>query len=115
MNLRLAAALCAGAVALAAPAVVSAHFIIQEPKSWIEENNLCDPQKLGPCGGTSANAGKPTGAVTEVAGGELLHVKVKETIYHPGFFRVALVRDRKDLPADPEDVVKDGPRGPVSV
>jgi hypothetical protein len=115
MKLRLAAALSAGVFALAAPAVVSAHFILQEPKGWIEENNLGDPQKLGPCGGTSANAGKPTGVVTAVPGGELLHVKVKETVYHPGFYRVALVRDRKDLPADPEDVVKDGPRGPVSV
>jgi len=116
MKLRIAAALAAGLFVTAAPMVSSAHFILEAPKSWIEENQLGDPQKLGPCGGTSKDAGMPTGAVTPVAGGELLHIKVKETIYHPGHFRVALsVLDRAELPADPEDVTKDGPRGPISV
>jgi hypothetical protein len=117
MNLRLAAALMAGTVAIAMPAAVWAHFILVTPKGWIEENQLGDPQKLGPCGGTTANAGTPTNAVTPVVGGELLHLKVKETVYHPGHFRIALsVLDRAELPADPEDVTKDGPNGkPVSV
>ncbi|MBS0332016.1 MAG: hypothetical protein JSS35_04565 [Proteobacteria bacterium] len=112
MKLRLALAAAVGLAALAAPAIVSAHFILEAPKGWIEENQLGDPQKLGPCGGTSANAGAPTGAVTEITGGDMLHVKVKETVYHPGFFRIALsVMDRAELPADPEDTVKDGPNG----
>jgi hypothetical protein len=116
VKLRLVSALLAGAVALAAPAASWAHFILVTPKSWIEEDHLGDPQKLGPCGGTSANAGTPTAFITPVAGGELLRVKVKETVYHPGHFRVALsVLDRSELPADPEDVTKDGPHGPVSV
>jgi hypothetical protein len=112
MQNRTLAALGVGFVALAAPAVGSAHFILETPKGWIEENQLGDPQKLGPCGGTSKIPGAPTGAVTDVAGGTLLHVKVKETIYHPGHFRIALaVLDRAELPADPEDTVKDGPNG----
>ncbi|HEX5263994.1 MAG TPA: SCE4755 family polysaccharide monooxygenase-like protein [Phenylobacterium sp.] len=112
MKLRIALALSAGLAALTIPAVVSAHFILETPKGWIEENQLGDPQKLGPCGGTSANAGTPTNAVTEITGGEMLHVKVKETVYHPGHFRIALaVLDRAELPADPEDTVKDGPNG----
>jgi hypothetical protein len=112
MTPKMLAALCAGAVVLAVPAVGSAHFILMQPASWLQENQLGDPQKLGPCGGTSANAGTPTGAVTDVTGGETLHVKVKETIYHPGHFRIALsVLDRAELPADPEDTVKDGPNG----
>ena len=116
MKLRYAAAIAAGSVALAAPAAVWAHFILQTPKSWIVENNLGDPQKAGPCGGTSQAAGQPTAAVTEVMGGELLRVAVKETIYHPGFFRVALaVNDRSELPKDPEDTTREGPRGPISV
>jgi hypothetical protein len=116
MKLRLALGLCAGAVALAVPAIVSAHFILMEPKGWIEENQLGDPQKAGPCGGTSQNAGTPTHVITTVPGGELLHVKVKETVYHPGHFRVALaVLDRKELPTDPEDVTREGTRGPISV
>jgi len=116
MKLRIAAALGAGLVVLAAPVVGSAHFILMQPNSWLQENQLGDPQKLGPCGGSTANAGTPTGAVTPVVGGELLHIKVKETIYHPGHFRLALaVLDRAELPADPEDVTKEGPRGPISV
>src|ERR1700761_8009270 len=109
MKLRIALACAAGLIALAAPAMVSAHFSLMTPKGWSEEENpLGAPQKLGPCGGTTANAGKPTGVVTEVAGGELLRIKVKETVYHPGFFRVALaVKDLAGLPADPEDTTKD--------
>jgi hypothetical protein len=68
--------------ALAATAAIapfaSAHFRLLEPASWIEENNLGDPQKLGPCGGTSANQAKgkaanpgtPTNMVTKVQGGQ---------------------------------------------
>ena len=116
MKLRIAAALGAGAAVLALPAVTSAHFILMQPASAIVENQLGDPQKLGPCGGTSKDAGTPTNAVTEVKGGEMLHLHVKETIYHPGHIRIALsVLDRAELPADPEDVTKDGPRGPISV
>src|SRR4051812_48790425 len=57
-----------------------AHFRLIAPASWIQENQLGDPQKAGPCGGTSADAGKPTGAVTTVKGGEKLHLKVAETV-----------------------------------
>ena len=116
MKLRVAAALGVGMMALGAPAAAPAHFILQEPKAWIEVNVLGDPQKLGPCGGTSSNPGKPTGVVTPLTGGQMLHIRVKETIYHPGFYRVALaVLDRAELPADPEDVTRDTPRGPYSV
>ena len=116
MKLRHSAAALAGLVLLGLPATGSAHFILQQPASWLQENALGDPQKAGPCGGTTADPGTPTGAVTAVKGGELLHIKVKETVYHPGFFRVALaVKDRAELPADPEDVTREGPRGPVSV
>jgi hypothetical protein len=116
MKLSLAAALAVGAAVVATPAAVSAHFILMQPASWIAENALGDPQKLGPCGGTSANVGMPTGIVTPVTGGEMLHIKVKETVYHPGHYRVALsVLDRAELPPDPQDVTREGPRGPISV
>src|SRR4051794_9093262 len=116
MKLRLALAAAAGLVVLGAPAVTSAHFILVQPKGWIDENQLGDPQKMGPCGGTSANAGSPTAVITAMTGGDMLHLHVKETIYHPGHFRIALsVLDRAELPADPEDVTRDGPRGPISV
>src|SRR4029077_17227206 len=88
--------------ALAASAAIApfawAHFKLLEPASWIEENALGDPQKLGPCGGTSANAAKgkaanagtPTNAITKVQGGQKLHIKVQETVYHPGHYRISL-------------------------
>lgn len=116
MTLRLAAALTAGLITLAAPVAASAHFILQQPASWLVENVLGDPQKPGPCGDKPETPGTPTHAVTALTGGTMLHIKVKETVYHPGFYRVALaVLDRAELPGDPEDVTQPGPRGPVSV
>lgn len=116
MTLRLAAALSAGLIALAAPVAASAHFILQQPTSWLVENVLGDPQKAGPCGDKPEKPGTPTGVITPLTGGSMLHIKVKETVYHPGFYRVALaVLDRAELPADPEDVTMPGPRGPISV
>jgi len=93
-----------------------AHFRLLEPQSWLVENNLGDPQKLGPCGGTSANSGTPTNAVTKMQGGQKLHIKVQETIFHPGHYRVALaVHSRAELPPDPEVTTRDTGRGPWSV
>ncbi len=31
-----------------------AHFKLDAPASWIQENQQGDPQKLAPCGGTTA-------------------------------------------------------------
>jgi hypothetical protein len=116
MKLRIAAALGAGLVMIAAPGAVSAHFILSHPAASLEQNQLGDPQKLGPCGGTTANAGVASGAVTPVRGGDLLKIKVKETVYHPGYYRIALaVLDPAELPGDPEDVTREGPKGPISV
>jgi hypothetical protein len=92
------------------------HFQLLAPASWIEENQLGDPQKLGPCGGTSANSGTPTNAVTNAQGGQKLHIKVQETVYHPGHYRVALaVNSRAELPVDPVVTTRDTDKGPWSV
>lgn len=104
--------LCA---AMCAP-MASAHFHLLEPGSWISENDLGDPQKLGPCGGTSANAGTPTNVVTKVQGGQKLHLKWTETVYHPGHYRISLsVKSRDQLPADPPVETRDSEKGPMSV
>jgi len=93
-----------------------AHFRLIAPASWLQENQLGDPQKAGPCGGTSADPGKPTGSVTTVKGGEKLHLKVAETIYHPGHYRVALaVNSPSELPLDPKATTETTERGPRSV
>jgi hypothetical protein len=93
-----------------------AHFQLLEPASWIEQNNLGDPQKAGPCGGTEANPGKPTNAITRVQGGQKIKVKVQETVFHPGFYRVSLsVNARTELPPDPKAETKQTDKGPWSV
>jgi hypothetical protein len=103
----------AAGVALALlPGAASAHFRLLAPASWIEENNLGDPQKAGPCGGTNTDYGKPTYAVTDVKGGSMLHIKVQETVYHPGHYRVALaVNSPLELPPDPKATTMTDERG----
>ena len=93
-----------------------AHFHLLEPQSWIVEDQQGNPQKLGPCGGTSSNGGTPTNLVTKVTGGQKLHVKVQETVYHPGHYRIALaVNSRAELPPDPSTTTRDSDKGPMSV
>jgi len=98
------------------PAPEPVHFKLLEPISWIVEDQRGDPQKAGPCGGSNTNWGEPSFAVNDATGGELLHIKVQETIYHPGHYRIALaVNSPNELPPDPEAVTREGDRGPISV
>ncbi len=104
------------AVVVAASGAVDAHFKLIEPASWLIENERGDPQKAGPCGGSNTDWGKPSHAVTKVTGGKMLHLKVQETIYHPGHYRVALaVNSPTELPLDPVTATRDSERGPWSV
>src|SRR5438309_95164 len=94
--------LCSAAILVATQGYVSAHFRLLEPASWIVEDAQGDPQKAGPCGGTNANWGTPTYAITKATGGQSVHLKIQETIYHPGHYRVALaVNSPLELPPDP--------------
>jgi hypothetical protein len=115
MKFKLSAVICAS-VALLVAAPASAHFILLAPDAWVEVNVLGDPQKAAPCGTSDITKGTPTGKVTAMTGGDMLHIKIKETIYHPGYYRVALsVLDRSELPADPVAETRESPRGPISV
>jgi gluconolactonase len=111
-------------VAIAAVSTAAdAHFVLMEPAATIAQNNLGDPQKIAPCGGVSANPGRgtpanpgvPTNAVTPVKGGSTLHIKIQETVFHPGHYRVSLARTAAQLPADPLVTTRDSERGPISV
>lgn len=82
-----------GALALF-PGVASAHFILLEPPSWNSQNSLGNPQKTGPCG---SEGGTPTGTVTRFRAGETITVRWRETIYHPGHWRIAFAENRADL------------------
>jgi len=104
------ALLAAGTMLL--PASSQAHFKLLAPTSWILEDDRGDPQKAGPCGGTNADYGKPSYAVTNVKGGTAVHIKVQETIYHPGHYRVALaVNSPNELPIDPKATTMTDERG----
>ncbi|MBL8939003.1 MAG: hypothetical protein JNM69_30860 [Archangium sp.] len=86
-------------VLLAFPA--SAHFWLEAPPAtWDQAAPYGDPQKTAPCGPTGA--GTPTNAVTTVTAGDLVSIRIRETIFHPGHYRVALgLNGPGDLPAAP--------------
>ena len=109
-TLAIAAALAAASTA------ADAHFKLLEPASWLVEDQRGDPQKAGPCGGSNTDWGKPSYAVTQVTGGQKLHIKLQETIYHPGHYRISLaVNSPTELPKDPVTATRDSERGPWSV
>lgn len=57
-----------------------------------------------------------SGLVSKAVGGSLLHLKLVETIYHPGHYRVALaVNAREELPPDPTTIERTTEKGPRSV
>ena len=100
----------------AASPLAHAHFKLLEPQGWINENNLGDPQKAGPCGGNNIDWGKPSYVISKAVGGQKIHIKVQETVYHPGHYRVALaVNSPTELPPDPQVTTRDSDRGPQSV
>ena len=107
--------LCVG-LTMAVQTAAYAHFKLLEPASWLVENDRGDPQKAGPCGGSNTDWGKPSYAITKAVGGQKLHVKIQETIYHPGHYRVALaVNSPTELPLDPQTTTRDTEKGPWSV
>src|SRR2546422_4304594 len=93
-------ALLIGAAGVFAPALAHAHFILVAPESWMSQDSLGLPEKLGPCG--NEGGGTPTGRVTPFHPGQTIAVTINEVITHPGHYRVALaVSGRRELPAEP--------------
>ncbi|HEX4347625.1 MAG TPA: SCE4755 family polysaccharide monooxygenase-like protein [Vicinamibacterales bacterium] len=102
------------AVAAVRPAVVHAHFKMLEPAGWQVEDDRGDPQKAAPCG-LDAKSQK-SNVVGKATGGSKFHLKVTETIFHPGHYRVSLaVNSVAELPSDPVTVERTTERGPMSV
>jgi hypothetical protein len=99
-----------------APVFADGHFKLLEPPSRIVEDQRGDPQKAAPCGGATGVTPTMSGVVSQAVGGSKLHLKWQETIYHPGFYRVALaVKSLDELPPDPVAVVRQTEKGPFSV
>lgn len=100
----------------ASPAL--AHFALKAPESWMSQDNLGLPEKLGPCGdeddGTAAAT--PTGVVTTFQQGQTITITIDELIFHPGHYRIALaVNDRSELPAEPAVTAGATPCGTAAI
>lgn len=116
-SLRLLFALAATLMAL--PVGTYAHFKLLEPASWLmEDAQRGDPQKIGPCGGDPKGQNEKliTNTVSKIQGGSKIHLKIQETIWHSGHYRVALaVNSRNELPPDPMTFEKYTDKGVYSV
>ena len=105
-----------GVVLLTGPAAIDAHFKLLEPASWLVSSDRGDPQKAAPCGGDAKDKGTPSNIVGKAVGGQQVRVRVQETVYHPGHYRVALaVNSRDELPADPVTTTRETEKGPRSI
>jgi len=104
---------------LALPVAIFAHFKLLEPAEWVKTNDLGDPQKPGPCGladPSGDNSKVLSSASTKFTGGSKFHLKIQETVYHSGHYRVSLaVNSQTDLPPDPVVTEKWTEHGPFSV
>ena len=77
-----------------------AHITLLEPASWLEAGPFGEPQKGSPCGpgdsrpsiGDDIQPIPVSSIVTSYRAGETITVKWLETVYHPGYFRIALAR-----------------------
>jgi hypothetical protein len=58
--------------------------------------------KTGPCGGSLAYSADPA-KVTAYRPGDRVRLEWRETVAHPGYFRIALSLDGESFPADPPD------------
>ena len=100
-------AIAATAMGLVAPQIAHAHFVLESPRNWAEQDNLGGPQKSGPCGQDDPQTpAVPTNAVTAFQAGQIITVTINEAVYHRGHYRVVLsTSGRAGLPADPTTTV----------
>jgi hypothetical protein len=89
-------------IALLGTSQAHAHFKLLQPASWLNEDELGGPQKGSPCGpgnarlivGDDVQPIPASAAVTTFQAGETITVELQETIYHPGYFRIAIAETR---------------------
>lgn len=85
---------------ISGPSVALAHFRLEEPVASLSQTAVNgDPQKMPPCGQDGTASVVDT--VTNYSPGGMLTLKLKETIDHPGHYRVAIAQDVASLPPPP--------------
>ena len=77
----------------------AAHISLDSPKSRYYTGGKADQSKLkyGPCGVSKDARTTNTSLITTFKPGEKITVKWRETIQHPGFFRIAFDSDGQDF------------------
>jgi hypothetical protein len=100
--------LALGALLTTTAVPAHAHFKLLTPTSWLNEDTVGGPQKGSPCGpggmgllGDDVQPVPTNGMVSEVHAGDTILVDMQETVYHPGYFRIALAEDRKTFTIPP--------------
>jgi len=84
------------------PAAAHAHFVLEEPPAYSEQDIFGGPQKSAPCGQADPGSPvQPTGAVTTYTQGQTITLSINEVIFHPGHYRVLIAADQASLPPDP--------------
>ncbi len=92
-----------GAATLTAglPSAAQAHFTLLQPASaYMQGAPYGDPQKTAPCGPT-AGAGTATGQVTTYRPGDMVTLGIRETITHPGHYRISIGPDPSQFMTPP--------------
>jgi hypothetical protein len=92
------------AVTLLGASSAEAHFKLQQPADALLTDATGNPvdgsQKTNPCG-----TGTASGMVTKVAAGSTQHIKLTETIGHPGHYRVSIIKQLSPVSSDlPEPI-----------
>jgi hypothetical protein len=97
---RIAAAVALGVMA---PGAAGAHFVLEAPPSWAEQDIQGNPQKTAPCGQADPQTtAVRTDVVTPFRAGQTITVTIDEATFHPGHYRVVLsTTGQGGLPADP--------------
>jgi len=87
-KLSVAFAVSLGGLALFAPTLAQAHFMLTAPTSWYTQASDGSPQKSAPCGNEGATGQMASKVVTSV--GQTVSVTVTATVAHPGWYRISL-------------------------
>lgn len=85
--------------------VAEAHFKLVAPDAYSKQDAdlYGSPQKAPPCGlADPVSPNQLTGLVTNYVAGQKITITIDEKIPHPGWYRVAIAKDAKSLPAEPK-------------
>jgi len=77
----------------------AAHVSLDYPKSRYSSGTQADQNKLknGPCGATGDSRTTNASLITTFKPGQQITVKWRETVQHPGYFRIAFDNDGQDF------------------